>query len=265
MANEQRLSSLISALKRKLPNEKIDRHYVLKNASLESISESIGATNRILNWCSKKEEKSMLQEAKQELVFEDKKSVYDFEKMKQSCKLFLEAIGEDVNREGLLETPDRYARMFEIMLGGYSKNNEEHVKLFTAESQDMVVLSNIDFISYCEHHVAPFFGKMSIGYVPNKHIIGLSKLVRIPRTFCKRLQNQERLVKEIADELERLIQPLGVAVHMQAAHSCCSWRGARSQGSVMTVASVRGLFKEDAKCRSEFLEAIKNKESVYGY
>jgi GTP cyclohydrolase I len=190
---------------------------------------------------------------------------FDYEKVKQSCKLFLEGIGEDPTREGLIETPDRFAKMQQAMLGGYDIDTEQYVKLFEAESQDMVVLSNINFISYCEHHVAPFFGKMSIGYIPDKKIIGLSKLVRIPRVFCKRLQNQERLVKQIADELERLIKPLGVAVHMQAAHTCCSWRGARSQGSVMTVSAVRGLFKDDAKCRGEFLEAIKTKDSVYDY
>lgn len=190
---------------------------------------------------------------------------YDYEKVKESCKLFLEGIGEDVNREGLLETPDRFARMYQVMLGGYDIDNADHVKLFTAESQDMVVMSGINFISYCEHHVAPFFGKLSIGYVPDKQIIGISKLVRIPRTHCKKLQTQERLVKEIADDLESRLQPQGVAVHMQSTHSCCSWRGARSQGAIMTVCTVRGLFKEDQKCRAEFLEAIKQKDSVYGY
>lgn len=191
--------------------------------------------------------------------------MFDYEKVKQSCKLFLEGIGEDLNREGLIETPDRVAKMYKIMLGGYNIDNKEHVKLFKAESNDMITLSNISFLGYCEHHIVPFHGKLHIAYIPNEHIIGISKLVRIARTFTKRLQVQERLVKEIADEFERLLKPLGVAVQIQAQHGCLSYRGARSHGSIMTTTAIRGLFKNDEKARNEFLNTIKDKESVYGY
>lgn len=190
---------------------------------------------------------------------------YDYEKVKKATRLFLEGIGENPDREGLLETPDRVAKMQAIMLGGYDLDNQQYVKLFEAESDDMVTLSNINFTSMCEHHLQPFIGKLHIAYIPNKHIIGISKLVRIARTHCRKLQNQERLTKNIADDIEKLLQPRGVAVQMRSQHFCMCLRGVRSQGSVMTTTAVRGLIKEDAKARAEFLEAIKGENNVFGY
>lgn len=250
-----RLSKLITAVQ-SIETKQVDKDYVLKNATLENIAKSDAATNRILNWVKEKKEKPMMVESKKK---------YDYEKVKQATKLFLEGIGEDVNREGLLETPDRVAEMQEVMFGGYSIDNREHVKLFEAESDDMVTLSNINFVSYCEHHLQPFIGKFHVAYIPNKHIVGISKLVRIARTHCKKLQNQERLTKNIADDIEKLLEPKGVAVQMRSQHFCMCLRGVRSQGSVMTTTAVRGLIKEDAKARTEFLDAIKGDNNVFGY
>jgi GTP cyclohydrolase I len=190
---------------------------------------------------------------------------FDYEKVKQSCKLFLEGIGEDPSREGLLETPDRFARMYQILLGGYDSDNTQHVKVFTAESTDMVTVANVNFFSYCEHHIQPFIGKLSIAYIPGEKIIGVSKLVRLARTHAKKLQVQERLVKEIADDVERLLKPQGVAVQLKAQHFCMALRGVRSQESVMVTTAVRGLFKTDEKARAEFLETIKGNHDVFGY
>jgi len=191
--------------------------------------------------------------------------MYDYEKVKESCRLFLEGIGEDPKREGLIETPERFAKMYKILLGGYGDDNAQYVKLFTAESQDMVTVTNVNFFSYCEHHIQPFIGKLSIAYIPNKKIIGVSKLIRIARTHTKKLQIQERLVKEIVDDLERLLEPQGVAVQLKAQHFCMALRGVRSQESVMITTAVRGLFKEDEKARNEFLETIKGTHEVFGY
>jgi len=190
---------------------------------------------------------------------------YDFEKMKQATTLFIEAIGDDPKREGLLETPERVAKMYQILLGGYDIENEEHVKLFTAESQDMVTLHNVPIYSFCEHHIVLFVGRLHVAYIPNKTVIGVSKIVRIARTHTKKLQIQERLVKEIADDLERLLKPQGVAVQIQAQHFCMALRGVRANDSIMTTTAVRGLFKEDPKARSEFLDTIKREAGVYGY
>lgn len=190
---------------------------------------------------------------------------YDMEKMKQATRMFIEAIGDDPDREGLLDTPTRAAKMWKILLGGYDLDNTEHVRVFTAESQDMVTLSNINFFSYCEHHMQPFIGKLAISYIPNTKVLGVSKLVRIARTHGKKLQIQERLTKEIADDIERLLNPLGVAVQLRMQHFCMALRGVRSQESVMTTTAVRGLFKDDPKARAEFLDTIKNNHEVFGY
>lgn len=191
--------------------------------------------------------------------------MYDNQKMQQATKLFIEAIGDDPTREGLIETPKRVADMYEILLGGYGIKNEEHVKIFTAESQDMVTLHNIPIFSLCEHHLMLFVGKIHIAYIPNKKVIGVSKLVRIARTHTKKLQIQERLTKEIADDITRLLNPLGVAVQIQAQHFCMALRGVRSPGGIMTTTAVRGILKDDEKARNEFLQTIKSNESVFSY
>lgn len=190
---------------------------------------------------------------------------YDYEKMKQATKLFIEAIGDSVNREGLFDTPKRVATMYQVLLGGEDIDNVKHVKMFKAESDDMVTLHNIPIYSFCEHHLMLFVGKLHIAYIPNRSVIGISKLIRIARTHTKKLQIQERLVKEIADDLQRLLQPKGVAVQIQATHFCIALRGVRSHGAIMTTTVVRGILKDDEKARNEFLNTIKREGTVYGY
>ncbi len=185
--------------------------------------------------------------------------------MKKATTLFIEAIGDDPNREGLIETPDRVAKMYKVLLGGYGIKNEDYVKLFKAESEDMVTLHNIPIYSFCEHHLVLFVGRLHVAYIPADKVIGVSKIVRIARTHTKKLQIQERLVKEIADDLERLLKPQGVAVQIQAQHFCMALRGVRANNSIMTTTSVRGMFKDDSKARAEFLDTIKRESGVYAY
>jgi GTP cyclohydrolase I len=191
--------------------------------------------------------------------------MYNYDKMKEATKMFLEAIGEDPNREGLIETPDRVARMYGKLLDGYDEDITKHAKLFTATSDDMVTLHNIPFYSFCEHHIILFIGRMHMCYVPDKHVIGVSKLIRIARSFTKRLNIQEELTKNIADAIENLVKPKGVAVQVQAQHFCITLRGARSTNGIMTTTAVRGVLKDNPMARSEFLDTIKRNDSVFSY
>ena len=182
------------------------------------------------------------------------------EKIKQSVILLLEAIGDDPNREGLKETPDRVARMYAKILNGYDEDPGKYLTVFEAESNDMVIVKDIPFYSFCEHHLILFVGKMHIAYIPDKKMIGLSKLVRMARVYAKRPQVQERLTKQIADILvEKLSND--VMVYIEAEHYCMSIRGVRAPGSKTVTSAVRGKFLNPPKNRNpkeEFLKAISN-------
>lgn len=191
--------------------------------------------------------------------------MYNFEKMKEATKLFIEAIGDDPSREGLLETPDRVSRMYGKLLNGYGEDVTKYAKTFTATSDDMVTLHNIPFYSFCEHHIILFIGRLHICYVPDKKIIGVSKLVRIARTFTKKLNIQENLTTEIADAIERIVKPKGVAVQLQAQHFCTSLRGVRTTEGIMTTTAVRGVLKDNPMARNEFLDTIKRSGSIFSY
>lgn len=191
--------------------------------------------------------------------------MYNYEKMKQATKLFIEAIGDDPNREGLIETPNRVAKMYGRLLDGYDEDITKYAKTFTATSDDMVTLHNIPFYSFCEHHIILFIGRMHICYVPDKKVLGVSKLVRIARSFTKRLQIQEDLTKQIADAIEKVITPKGVAVQMQAQHFCMTLRGVRSTNGIMTTTAVRGVLKTNSDARNEFLDTIKQQGSIFSY
>ena len=191
--------------------------------------------------------------------------IYDEEKMKEATRLFIEAVGADPNDEGLIDTPNRVSKMYGVLLGGYGKKTDECVTTFTAKSDDMVTLSNIPIFSFCSHHLLPFIGTISIAYIPNDKIIGISKLARIARVHAKKLQVQEDLTAEIAKDIERLLNPQGVAVQIRAQHLCTVLRGARSHGAVMTSTHVSGIFKEDVKARNEFLETVKGNNNVFSY
>ena len=172
----------------------------------------------------------------------------------------LRRIGEDPDREGLQQTPDRIVRSWKEIYGGYAERAEDVlVTQFQAEQYDeMVMLRDFEFFSTCEHHMLPFYGKAHIAYLPNEKIVGLSKLARLTDLFARRLQVQERLTYQIATELQRVLKPKGVAVMIEAKHQCMCSRGVRKQEGKMVTSCLLGAFKENLASRSEFLTLIKS-------
>ncbi len=170
----------------------------------------------------------------------------------------LKAVGEDPQREGLRGTPERVAKSYEKLFGGYKADPKRLLTLFNSEGYDeMVIARDIDFYSTCEHHLLPFFGKAFIGYIPKDKIIGLSKMPRMVEIFSRRLQNQERLTKQIADTLNSLLQPKGVGVVLVAEHLCMKARGVEKQNCAITTSAFTGLFLKNTNTRSEFLNLIR--------
>ncbi len=167
-------------------------------------------------------------------------------------------IGEDSSREGLKNTPERAAKAWEKLCGGYGQRVEDVVTTFDSENFDeMIVVRDIEFYSTCEHHLLPFFGSVTIGYIPDKTILGLSKLPRIVEIFSRRLQNQERLTMQIADAIQTVTDARGVGVIISAKHLCMMARGVEKQASSVETSSLRGRFKNDMRTRAEFLQ-LKN-------
>lgn len=183
----------------------------------------------------------------------------DKERIQNAVREILIAVGENPDREGLLETPKRVANMYEEIFAGLTEDPKQHIKLFNEQSNDeMVIVKDIPFYSMCEHHLLPFFGKAHIGYIPSDNkIIGLSKLARIVDNFAKKPQVQERLTSDIADFLNDNLQPKGVAVIMEAEHMCMTMRGARAAGSKTQTSALRGIMRTDAKTRAEVLSLFK--------
>ena len=183
----------------------------------------------------------------------------DKERIQNAVREILIAVGEDPDREGLLETPKRVANMYEEIFAGLTEDPKQHIKLFNEQSNDeMVIVKDIPFYSMCEHHLLPFFGKAHIGYIPSDNkIIGLSKLARIVDNFAKKPQVQERLTSDIADFLNDNLQPKGVAVIMEAEHMSMTMRGARAAGSKTQTSALRGIMRTDAKTRAEVLSLLK--------
>ncbi len=180
----------------------------------------------------------------------------DYEKIRQATKLFLEGIGENPNREGLVETPNRVARMCDEIFAGYEDDEKVHLsKTFTSEHTGLVVEKDIEFYSVCEHHLLPFFGTVSIGYIPNGKVVGLSKLARCVDTFAKRAQIQEQMTMQIAEAIEKVLEPKGVVVYIEAKHMCMSMRGVKKRDAVTTTIAARGAL-EDSQLKSEFLRLI---------
>lgn len=182
------------------------------------------------------------------------------EKIMDAVRTILEAVGEDPNRPGLVETPKRVANMYEEMFAGLDADPTMHLKLFEESSNDeIVIVRDIPFSSMCEHHLLPFVGKAHIAYIPsNNKIIGLSKLARIVNDFAKRPQVQERLTCDVADFLNDNLSPKGVAVIIEAEHSCMTIRGAKAFGSQTQTSALRGAMRNDARTRAEVL-ALLNK------
>ena len=179
-------------------------------------------------------------------------------KLEMNTKILLELLGEDGSREGLLYTPKRVAKAWEFLTKGYNENLDELINnaIFEGESKDMVIVKNIEFYSLCEHHMIPFYGKAHIGYIPDGKIIGLSKLARITDLFSQRLQVQERLTNQIAQCLQEVLNPRGVAVVLEGKHFCMLSRGVQKQNSIATSSSMLGIFREKESTRNEFLKLI---------
>jgi GTP cyclohydrolase I len=171
----------------------------------------------------------------------------------------LKELGEDPGREGLANTPARVAKAYSVLLSGYNADPEEIVgqTTFAAETNDMVILRDIEVYSLCEHHMLPFYGKCHIGYIPGKRIIGVSKLARVVDSFARRLQIQERLTSQIAHAVLSAVDAKGVGVVLECRHLCMMMRGVEKQNSVMTTSSVLGSFRESEATRLEFLSLIK--------
>jgi GTP cyclohydrolase I len=180
------------------------------------------------------------------------------EKFESLVRNVLIEIGEDPNREGLLATPKRVAEAYEFLTAGYQKDIDEVLNnaIFTEKYDEMVLVKNIDFYSMCEHHMLPFYGKVHVAYIPNGKIVGLSKIPRIVEVFARRLQVQERMTQQIADTLEKYLQPIGVAVVTEAFHMCMMMRGVEKQNSSATTSAMHGVFKDDAKTRNEFINLV---------
>jgi len=182
----------------------------------------------------------------------------DQEKIKQAVALFLEGIGEDPEREGLRETPERIARMCEDLFAGMKEDAAQHLeRQFHTGGSDIVVEKDIVFHSVCEHHFLPFFGKVHIAYVPDGRVVGLSKLGRTVEVFARRAQIQEQMTGQIADALMEHLKPRGVMVYAEAEHMCMSMRGIRKPGSKTITTAARGCFEKDALLCQSFLQMVK--------
>lgn len=182
----------------------------------------------------------------------------DQEKIKQAVRLLLEGIGEDITREGLIETPDRIARMYEEIYSGYEEDAGTHLsKMFHVENSGMVVEKDITFYSTCEHHLLPFYGKVHIAYMPDGKVAGLSKLARTVEVYAKRLQLQEQLTGQIADALMEHLQPKGVMVMIEAEHMCMTMRGIKKPGSRTVTIVKRGVFQDDKELSDTFFRMIR--------
>lgn len=178
--------------------------------------------------------------------------------MEDMIRKMIKFLGENPDRDGLAETPKRIIKSWKELYSGYGKNPQDEVKVFDCNSYTgMVLLKDIEMYSTCEHHMLPFFGKCHIAYIPDRKVIGISKLARIMEIYARRLQIQERLTDEIADCLVELLNPKGVAVMIEAQHFCMRARGIEKQNSQMITSSLRGVFLEKDEARQEFLESIK--------
>jgi GTP cyclohydrolase I len=182
----------------------------------------------------------------------------DQEKIQEAVSMIIEAVGEDPERDGLLRTPDRVARMYEELLSGYRTDPIELLNdaVFDVSYDEMVLVRDIEFYSMCEHHMLPFIGRAHVAYIPRGKVIGLSKIPRIVDLFARRLQVQERMTRQIADMIGELLNPHGVAVVLEAVHLCAMMRGVKKHDARMTTSAMHGAFRNSVKTRQEFLDSI---------
>jgi len=192
----------------------------------------------------------------QPVSFDSEKSA----KIAEHYQQIIQLLGEDVNREGLIKTPERVSKAMQFLMQGYEQNPEEIIRsaMFTENYRQMVIVKDIDFYSMCEHHMLPFFGKAHVAYIPNKQITGLSKIARIVEIYARRMQVQERMTTQIKECIQKTLNPMGVIVVIEAQHLCMQMRGIQKQHSITTTSDFTGIF-EQAKTREEFLNLINRK------
>ena len=183
--------------------------------------------------------------------------VINQEKIVVAVRMILEAIGEDPEREGLRDTAKRVAKMYADMFQGLYENPRDHLNvLFDEQHDEMVFVKDVPFYSMCEHHLLPFHGKAHVAYIPRGKVVGLSKIVRVVEAFARRPQVQERLTSQIADLLMDALNPQGVAVVVEASHTCITMRGVKKPGSSVVTSAMRGIFKDEQATRSEFMSLV---------
>ena len=181
----------------------------------------------------------------------------DQKKVQEAIKLLLEGIGEDTDREGLKETPERIGRMYEEICGGMDQDAGEHLsKVFSVDNNEMVLEKDITFYSMCEHHLMPFYGKAHVAYIPDGKVVGLSKLARTVEVYARRLQIQERMTAQIADDIMKYLAPQGVMVMLEAEHMCMTMRGIKKPGSQTVTMVTRGVFAENKELQDRFLQLV---------
>ncbi|MBR1798718.1 MAG: GTP cyclohydrolase I FolE [Bacteroidales bacterium] len=188
----------------------------------------------------------------------DQYNSHDVEELSKHYREILRLLGEDPNREGLLKSPERIAKAMLFFTSGYDQNPEEILRsaMFTEDYKQMVVVKDIELYSLCEHHMVPFVGKAHVAYIPNGRIVGLSKIPRVVDAYARRLQVQERLTQQIKDCIQKTLDPIGVAVVIEAQHMCMSMRGVQKQNSVTTTSDFTGAFMKNSKTREEFMRII---------
>jgi len=217
----------------------IDKRPVKKHESLEQFSQEVNEKYNVAQHSRKEPE--------------------NLGKMISACSTILECLGEDIHREGLDATPKRMAESLLFLTKGYEQKIVEVVNgaIFSTNSDDMVIVKDIEIFSLCEHHMLPFFGKAHVGYIPNGKILGLSKIARIIEIYSRRLQVQERLTRCIVDAIMEAINPLGCGVVIECKHMCMSMRGIQKESAVTITSAVAGVFRDDEKTRKEFMSLIK--------
>lgn len=184
----------------------------------------------------------------------------DKNKIKEGVKLILEGIGEDITREGLIETPDRIARMYEELAAGYYDDASKHLeKRFHVDNNDIVMEKDIPFYSFCEHHMLPFYGTATIAYIPNGEVVGLSKIARTLEVYAKRFQLQERLTAQIADIFMKELKPHGVMILIEAEHMCMTMRGIKKPGTKTVTVVTRGIFDDNEKLQNSFYRMLERR------